>query len=428
MNDLINKPTPRQANRTYLLLLILLFVGSMLLQKRLGIGGNLWVNELAYLLLPPLILAFRHKWPLRETYRMKAAPFRLLAVSMLVGVTYWLFNAVLYNALEYLTGLLMNPLSSSGAESVDLPALQIIFTILGMVVLAPVCEETFFRGFMLRAYEDYGIKQSWIIAGVLFGAMHVMNGMSNLIPAILLGLIFGFLATRTGSIWPAVAMHCGNNLMSLFGAAILPAVVTPQILPLWIYGLAILSALITLLFLLTIGGRTFREPDAITPEPEGSSAIKSLRRSKPLWLAVIFLLLIAGVEIEMRVNQKDSLIIKWSKTAASDLTPSDSNQETNIRACEFTGGFLLFSIDVQPKEVGKELIFRFDYKVAEINEGTFKLLDPNGAVVWEDGIQGIGLTAQNEVRQAALDQPGQWQLYLQGSGRELEIRAVWKIE
>lgn len=427
MHDFINKPTPRQANRTYLLLIILLLVGSMLLMPHIGIGGNLWVNELAYMLLLPLILAFRGKWQLRETFRMKPVSFRLLAISILIGMLIWLFNAVLYNSLEYLTGLLIGPVPAFGSESAQLAPFQIVLFLLGMVVLAPVCEEIFFRGFMQRAYEDYGIKQSWIIAGVLFGAMHILNGMSNLIPAILLGFALGFLASITDSIWPAVALHCGTNLMSRIGPALLPAVITPQILPLWVYGLAILSTLIGLALLLAIRRRSVREPEKVTPTLSGSNNIRPLLRSKPLWLAVLFLLVMAGAEVELRVKQSDSMIIKLSEAFASGST--GQTQETNIRAGEFEGGLLLFSVDVKPEDVGKELILRYDLKVDEIEEGSFKLLDPAGAVAWEEGIQGVQLTMQNSFRKVViLDQSGQWQLRLQGSGRDLEIRTVWQIK
>ena len=345
---------------------------------------------------------------------------------MLIGMLFWLFNAVLYNSLEYLTGLLISPVPTFGSESAQLSPLQIIMFLLGMVALAPVCEEIFFRGFMQRAYEDYGIRQSWIITGVLFGAMHILNGMNNLIPAMLLGFALGFLASVTDSIWPAIALHSGTNLMSQVGSALLPAIITPQILPLWVYGLAILSALMGLVLLLAVGRRPTREPQKTTPELNGSNNIRPLLRSKPLWLAALFLLVMAGVEVELRAKQADSLIVKLSEAFASGSI--GQTQETNIRAGEFTGGLLLFSIDVQSDEVGKELIFRFDLKVDEISEGTFTLLDPTGTIVWKRAYWGNQLTVQSQNQQVMLDQSGQWQLHLQGSGRNLEIRTVWQIK
>ncbi|HBL49290.1 MAG TPA: hypothetical protein DDZ65_03475, partial [Firmicutes bacterium] len=122
----------------------------------------------------------------------------------------------------------------------------------------------------------------------------------------------------------------------------------------------------------------------------------------------------------------DSLIVKLSEAFASGSI--GQTQETNIRAGEFTGGLLLFSIDVQSDEVGKELIFRFDLKVDEISEGTFTLLDPTGTIVWKRAYWGNQLTVQSQNQQVMLDQSGQWQLHLQGSGRNLEIRTVWQIK
>lgn len=182
MDELITRPKPQQANRAYLLLLTLLLAGGIFLMPHIGIGANLWVNELVYMLLIPLILAFRSKWPIKETFHLKAVSPRLPVISMIIGILFWLPAIVLYNTFEYLTGLFLGPSPDVGAAYTQLPAIQIIMVLIGMVVLAPVCEEIFFRGFMQRAYEDLGIKQSWIITGILFGAMHILNGMNNLIP------------------------------------------------------------------------------------------------------------------------------------------------------------------------------------------------------------------------------------------------------
>lgn len=462
MDELITRPKPQQANRAYLLLLTLLLAGGIFLMPHIGIGANLWVNELVYMLLIPLILAFRSKWPIKETFRLKAVSPRLPVISMIIGMLFWLPAIVLYNTFEYLTGLFLGPSPDVGAAYTQLPAIQIIMVLIGMVVLAPVCEEIFFRGFMQRAYEDLGIKQSWIITGILFGAMHILNGMNNLIPTTLLGLAMGFLTNRTGSIWPAMALHCGANLMSQIGAALLPAVATPQILPLWIYGIAILSALIGLVLLVAIGRRGVQEtvkdapaqamqtPAAtpvgtLAPAPElasapaealrsnmrKSSSLKSLFRSNALLFAALILLFTIGAEVAIRLEAfpRISELSKDIDTVSNIISQTKTQpQEANISAGEFSNGITLFSVEVEHEDVGKELLFRYDMKVAELNQGAFRLMNPTGTVVWEEKVQGAGLTAQSGFRHIALDQSGQWQLRLHGSGRELKIKTVWRIQ
>jgi len=77
-------------------------------------------------------------------------------------------------------------------------------------VLAPLCEEAAFRGYVQSALRTR-LGPAAAIAGsaLLFAAMHLDPVR---FPAVLaLGLLFGWLAWRAGSLWPAVAAHAANN-------------------------------------------------------------------------------------------------------------------------------------------------------------------------------------------------------------------------
>jgi uncharacterized protein len=77
-------------------------------------------------------------------------------------------------------------------------------------VIAPISEETFFRGFLFAALrKDYPF---WIAAGssaLVFAAGHMVPG--AILPLWVLGFLFAWLRERTGSIWPSIAMHMLNN-------------------------------------------------------------------------------------------------------------------------------------------------------------------------------------------------------------------------
>lgn len=77
-------------------------------------------------------------------------------------------------------------------------------------VLAPLCEEAAFRGYVQSALLTR-LGPAAAIAGsaLLFAAMHLDPVR---FPAVLaLGLLFGWLAWRAGSLWPAVVAHAANN-------------------------------------------------------------------------------------------------------------------------------------------------------------------------------------------------------------------------
>jgi len=83
--------------------------------------------------------------------------------------------------------------------------------LLGAVV-APIAEETFFRGFLFAGLRKY--CSFWIAAGVsalIFAAGHMVPG--AILPLYFLGFLFAWLRERTGSIWPSIAMHMLNNAL-----------------------------------------------------------------------------------------------------------------------------------------------------------------------------------------------------------------------
>jgi uncharacterized protein len=77
-------------------------------------------------------------------------------------------------------------------------------------VLAPLCEEAAFRGYVQSALlTRFGPAAAIASSALLFAAMHLDPVR---FPAVLaLGLLFGWLAWRAGSLWPAVAAHAANN-------------------------------------------------------------------------------------------------------------------------------------------------------------------------------------------------------------------------
>jgi len=83
-----------------------------------------------------------------------------------------------------------------------------------IVVVAPVAEEFFFRGFFYRALRSrLGIMAAAAVDGSLFGAIHYSGAETlSLLPMLaVLGLVFCLLYERTGSLFPGIAMHAANN-------------------------------------------------------------------------------------------------------------------------------------------------------------------------------------------------------------------------
>jgi membrane protease YdiL (CAAX protease family) len=80
------------------------------------------------------------------------------------------------------------------------------------VLVAPLAEETFFRGFVFGGLRRYGFFWAALASGLLFSAAHVSLG--GLIPLALVGMLFAWSYSRTGSLWTNVYAHLIFNLVS----------------------------------------------------------------------------------------------------------------------------------------------------------------------------------------------------------------------
>lgn len=82
------------------------------------------------------------------------------------------------------------------------------------VVVAPVTEEIFFRGFVFAGLRQrYDWRWAAAISSVLFAAAHLQ--LTFFIPAFLLGYLFAFLYQRSDSIWPGMILHAVVNGLAM---------------------------------------------------------------------------------------------------------------------------------------------------------------------------------------------------------------------
>jgi membrane protease YdiL (CAAX protease family) len=89
-----------------------------------------------------------------------------------------------------------------------------------MALLAPLVEETVFRGLLYGwVAARWGTIAAWIVSSVLFAAAHYEP--AHVILVFPLGLWFGWLRRRTDSLWPSVVAHMVNNGFAVLAAVLL---------------------------------------------------------------------------------------------------------------------------------------------------------------------------------------------------------------
>jgi membrane protease YdiL (CAAX protease family) len=80
-------------------------------------------------------------------------------------------------------------------------------------VVAPICEEMLFRGYIFTALRNWrGTLPAATITGLLFGGVHVGSApVLDLVPLALLGFGLCMLYRATGSLYPSIVAHSINN-------------------------------------------------------------------------------------------------------------------------------------------------------------------------------------------------------------------------
>lgn len=99
-----------------------------------------------------------------------------------------------------------------------LPELQInvgrgFWTILSLVLFAPVFEELICRGVVLGSLRSrYGVTIAWLVSSLFFGILHGQP--VQVVNAFVVGLVLGYVYIATDSLWAAMILHALNNAVA----------------------------------------------------------------------------------------------------------------------------------------------------------------------------------------------------------------------
>jgi sodium transport system permease protein len=201
------RPTPGVSLLVFSLVLVLAFYASVALEKQ-KLPVSLAVIQYGFFLMPALALVGLKGFDWRETLRLRPLPVLAVLGSVLVGLSAWTVGA------GVLIRLLPPPPSLLKAlervlmmkDEPQMPVAMILF----LVALTPaLCEETLFRGLIQSGFRSLGMWPAIICTGLLFGLAHA--SIYRLLPTFFLGVVFGFVVWRTGSLYAGIICHALNN-------------------------------------------------------------------------------------------------------------------------------------------------------------------------------------------------------------------------
>jgi len=145
--------------------------------------------------------------------------WRVAALWVVVAGVLGYAASALYDVVKGPLGLQTN--TDALAEQIKIAPLTTLGLLLAGALVAPVCEEVFFRGFLLPGIaRAMPIWAAIAVSSLLFGVAHADLG--SLAPLIVIGLLLGIVRYKTRSLWPSIFLHTLNNVAALL--ALLPLI------------------------------------------------------------------------------------------------------------------------------------------------------------------------------------------------------------
>ncbi|NJC97549.1 MAG: hypothetical protein C3F07_15365 [Anaerolineales bacterium] len=191
----------------------LLFYSALAGGTQLAQSAGLILVQLAYLL--PLVLIFAYRRVNPKSLGLGGFDWGTLALGIgLLFVSYILI--LIHNSLLLLLGVeVQGEKILTIFESLESP---VWFMIVG-VILAPIVEELFFRGFLFQGFRQrHGWVKGMLISAAIFAVGHLDP--ASLIPTFILGALLAYMYQRSNSVWPGVILHVMVNALGLCAAYI----------------------------------------------------------------------------------------------------------------------------------------------------------------------------------------------------------------
>ena len=134
------------------------------------------------------------------------------------------FWMLLLIVLQIATGYLIEALGEKDIPNfmmnLEYPTLMAkILLLVAVVVGAPVFEEVFFRGFLLKGFSNtfMGTHGAVLLTSALWAVIHIQYEVVYLIDIFVIGVVFAYARLRTNSLFIPMIMHSLINLWATLG-------------------------------------------------------------------------------------------------------------------------------------------------------------------------------------------------------------------
>ena len=177
------------------------------------------ISQLVVVLTPALLMTVMLTRSPRQTLLLRKPPLATLSAAVLLALCLHPVAARFGEFVQYLYPIRKEVTEQLGRMLSQAPSVWHLLML--MAVTPAICEELAFRGFILSGLRHVGHKW-WAIAisSVFFGILHGVLQQS--IVAATVGLVIGFIAVQTGSLFPCMMFHMTHNSLTILAASFSP--------------------------------------------------------------------------------------------------------------------------------------------------------------------------------------------------------------
>jgi len=175
------------------------------------VASPVWIGIVA-------IAAKWRRWPMRD-YVALVPPRRrelIFSIAVLAGVL------IAFDLLTYALGRELIPRFMIDAYTSAKTPAAVALLFVAIVIVAPVCEEIAFRGFLFRGWSEsrIGVAGALLLTSAAWAMMHVQYNWFVIGQIFLLGLLFGWLRWASGSTLLTIVLHMIANFTAFMQTVI----------------------------------------------------------------------------------------------------------------------------------------------------------------------------------------------------------------
>lgn len=202
-------PTTGAAVMCFAMMVLLAWYTSLLMGGAHPLRA-LVIGHAVFILGPPLAMAMLLTSSPKATLRLYWPGLRYVVLGALLAVALHPLVGELRPFVERIFPIskALESLLQGMFSGVPLPLALLLFA-----VMPAITEEVAFRGFILSGLQgSHKVGSAVVISAVLFGLLHVLISLNQqFFNATILGLVLGWLAIKSRSLYPGVVMHATNN-------------------------------------------------------------------------------------------------------------------------------------------------------------------------------------------------------------------------